>query len=200
MKKIGNILYTNKIKVDECFNKCSKIEEIDQNIPTLIVGLDNAKKYIENFNITVKYDKLKKYWWTFSKKERLFDFEKDMKLFYQHCIENINNNIIYYNINILNLNYNKIKKLINYILNTNDKKIYVENNRFVFIYDMVTLRIYGLSLTTCRYCGVNDNKVLDIIFSNTKNKRIYDFSRIPLNIRKNISNNILLQIVMCDYF
>ena len=55
MKKyIGNIVANQKYKVDSCFKKCQTLSEIDETLPTLIIGLQNAKNSIKDFKILVK--------------------------------------------------------------------------------------------------------------------------------------------------
>ena len=123
MKKIGNIIVSSPTsKVDDCYNKFLSLSNVDNNLPTMIIGLKNAKQNIENFSIFKKEYRNNMLWWTFSKTEKRSDYDKDMQNFYEVCINNIINNIKYYNININELTYSKIKKLIEYIIN-NYKKI-----------------------------------------------------------------------------
>ena len=105
MKKyIGNVIVSSpNYKVDNCFNKCLSLSNIDKTLPTLIIGLQNAKKEINDFNIlNKKYDN-DMLWWTFSKTERRSDHDKDIIDFHNYCISNIVNNIKYYYINYVNL-------------------------------------------------------------------------------------------------
>ena len=51
-KYIGNIVVSSpNFKVDSCFNKCLNMSTIDITLPTLIIGLSNAKNLIDNFKI-----------------------------------------------------------------------------------------------------------------------------------------------------
>ena len=135
MKKIGNIIVSSpNSKVDDCYNKFLSLSNVDNNLPTMIIGLKNAKQNIENFSIFKKEYRNNMLWWTFSKTEKRSDYDKDMQNFYEVCINNIINNIKYYNININELTYGKIKKVIEYIINNNKKIYYIDNNKFIFIY------------------------------------------------------------------
>ena len=137
MKKIGNVIVSSpNYKVEDCYNKFLSLSNVDNNLPTIIIGLENAKKYIEGFSIFKKEYWNNMLWWTFSKTEKRSDYDKDIQKFYEICINNIINNIKYYNININELTYSKIKKLIKYIKNNNKKIYYIDNNKFVFIYDI----------------------------------------------------------------
>lgn len=112
MKKyIGNIIVKNlNYKVDDCYKKCLSMSEIDKNIPTLIIGLQNAKELIDGFDILKKRYNGDMLWWTFTKSERRIDYEKDLEDFYVFCIRTITNKINYRYINILDLSLSDIKK------------------------------------------------------------------------------------------
>ena len=52
MKKIGNVIVSSpNYKVEDCYNKFLALSNIDNGLPTMIIGLENAKKYIEGFSI-----------------------------------------------------------------------------------------------------------------------------------------------------
>ena len=48
MKKIGNVIVSSpNYKVEDCYNKFLSLSNVDNDLPTMIIGLENAKKYIE---------------------------------------------------------------------------------------------------------------------------------------------------------
>ena len=47
---IGNIITSDKLKVDENFNVVDSLDKIIEGIPTLIIGLDNVKKLDTKLN------------------------------------------------------------------------------------------------------------------------------------------------------
>lgn len=202
MKKIGNIVVSSpNYKVDDCYNKFLSLSNVDNNLPTMIIGLENAKKYIEGFSIFKREYWNNMLWWTFSKVEKRGDYDKDIQKFYEVCINNIINNIKYYNININELTYNKIKKLIKYIKNINKKKYFIDNNKFVFIYDIEkTKNIYGISLNTCAFYGISKEKILKLITSNSKNEQIKSFYEIPNKVRRIINDEIPNEMFLLEYF
>ena len=52
---IGNIVVSNlNYKVDSCFRKLKSLDDVNDELPILIIGLENAKKSISEFNI-LKY-------------------------------------------------------------------------------------------------------------------------------------------------
>ena len=202
MKKIGNIIVSSpNSKVDDCYNKFLSLSNVDNNLPTMIIGLKNAKQNIENFSIFKKEYRNNMLWWTFSKTEKRSDYDKDMQNFYEVCINNIINNIKYYNININELTYSKIKKLIKYIKNNNKKIYYIDNNKFVFIYDIEkTKNIYGISLNTCAFYGISKEKILKLIVSNSKNEQIKNFYEIPNKVRRMVNDEIPNEMFLLEYF
>lgn len=206
MKKyIGNVIVSSpNYKVDDCFNKCLNLSNIDKTLPTLIIGLQIAKKQINDFNILNKKYENGMLWWTFSKMERRSDHDKDIIDFHNYCIGNIINNIQYKCVNYIDLTYNKTKKCLNYIRNNKKKYYYVDNSKFIFLYDTETVHngkyIYGFSLNTCAFFGIPKQKVLNIIENNPNNKRIKNFYQIPNNIRRLINDDIPSEIVLLEYF
>ena len=202
MKKIGNIIVSSpNSKVDDCYNKFLSLSNVDNNLPTMIIGLKNAKQNIENFSIFKQEYRNNMLWWTFSKTEKRSDYDKDMQKFYEVCINNIINNIKYHNININELTYSKIKKLIEYIINNYKKIYYIDNNKFIFIYDIEkTKSIYGISLNTCAFYGISKEKILKMIADNQNNVQIKNFYKIPNNVRRIVNDEIPNELFLLEYF
>ena len=202
IKKIGNVIVSSpNYKVEDCYNKFLTLSNVDNGLPTMIIGLENAKKYIDGFSIFKREYWNNMLWWTFSKNEKRSDYDKDIQKFYEVCINNIINNIKYYNININELTYSKIKKLIKYIKNNNKKIYYIDNNKFVFIYDIEkTKNIYGISLNTCAFYGISKEKILKLIVSNSKNEQKKNFYEIPNKVRRIVNDQIPNEMFLLDYF
>ena len=202
MKKIGNVIISSpNYKVEDCYNKFLTLSNVDNGLPTMIIGLENAKKYIDGFSIFKRKYWNNMLWWTFSKNEKRSDYDKDIQKFYEVCINNIINNIKYYNININELTYSKIKKLIKYIKNNNKKIYYIDNNKFVFIYDIEkTKNIYGISLNTCAFYGISKEKILKLIVSNSKNEQKKNFYEIPNKVRRIVNDQIPNEMFLLEYF
>ncbi len=206
MKKyIGNVVVSSpNSKIDDCFKKCLNLTEIVSNVPTLIIGFENAKKNIKDFNILNKKYEDNMLWWTFSKTERRVDYEKDILDFRNYCINNITSNIKYHYINYVDLTYNKAKKCLNYINNDNEKYYYIDNGKFIFLYDskkdIKSKHIYGFSLNTCAFFGIRKDKIISLLEKNPHNKRINNFFSIPNTIRRTIDNDIPSEIVLSEYF
>lgn len=163
MRKIANILANNKKNpFGEIFNVVQVYEDLMVGIPTLIIGLENAKKYIDGFNIIDKqYGDV---WWTFKKTERRCEYEDDIMAFYNYAIlhEMEKNQYIY--IDILNYGYNKAKKILNFF-NSSDKKyvFLTKNSNFMFVYCEKYNAVFGLSLELCEYLGYEKNRIYKLM-------------------------------------
>lgn len=202
-KYIGNVVVQNqKIKIDGCFNKCNSMMECIDGLPTIIIGLQEAKRYIPSFSILSKTYNDNMLWWTFSKTERRSDHDDDISKFYDFCINNIINNIKYYYINIIELTYTETKKLINYISNEKIKKYYyVENNSFLFLYDEKNKNIiYGFSLSTAAFYGISKKKIMVKLETNKNNIKIKNFYSLPNEIRRKVDDEIPYKMILLDYF
>lgn len=205
-KYIGNIIVSNlKYKIDDCFKKCLSYSDIDDTLPTLIIGLENARVNIPDFNILRReYNENNMLWWTLSKTEKRIDYDKNIVDFYEFCINNILKNVQYTNINIFNLNYTKIKKCINFVRNNSKKYFYIDNNKFIFVYDIENSNgkkyIYGFSLNTISFLGISKKKVIKMLKENPKNIQISNFYLMPNNVRKIIKDNIVSKIVLKEFF
>ena len=205
MKKyIGNIVANQKYKVDSCFKKCLTLSEVDETLPTLIIGFQNAKNSIKDFKILVKKYNEDMLWWTFSKTERNIDYEKDIIDFHNYCIANITKSINYHNINYINLTYNKAKKCLNFIKNDSKKYYYVDNGKFIFVYDTKNTNkgkhIYGFSLNTAAFFGISKKKIVSLLENNTNNKKITNFYSLPNKIRGLVNDDIPSEMVLLEYF
>ena len=129
MKKfIGNVIVRkSNFKVEDCFKKCLSMVEINTSLPTLIIGLENAKTNIDNFNILIKRYENDLLWWTFNKTERRVDYEKDIIDFRNFCIRNVTKNFCYHNINLIETKYSNAKKYIEFIKSIEEKYYFIDN-------------------------------------------------------------------------
>ena len=167
MKTLGYIISKRKIKEKVNFVEVvDNIEKInDPTKPFIIIGMNEAKKLVNDFNALEKQLD-EDVFWTFSKTERRVDYERDLENFYDYILYKNINNIKYYYINILNIKYNKIKKLIN-IINSKDKKyIYIKKNMIYIYYNN---NILGLSIKIMKYINLKIDKIIKKIRNNSNN-------------------------------
>lgn len=202
-KPIANIVTdTLKTRFDIKVNKCKSLEEIDKSLPTLIIGLGNAKKYINDFNILKKEYKEQKIWWTFLRTERMTDYQEDLQSFYETAIKYSVESIDYEYVDILECDYKRSKNILKYLLYSNDEKIgYIDNNgSFLFIYSKKYKKIWGFSLSTMKFYSIKDCSI-DKTIKNIKNIDIIkDFSMIPYKVRRIVGDKIHHNIILYSYF
>ena len=125
MTILGYIVSKNKIKEKfEFIEIVSDYEMVkDKNKPILIVGLEEARKNASSFSIIEKKigDDL---FWTFGKREKKIDYDKDIEAFQEYVIKKHINLIQYHYINVLKLNLKSIKRLL-HIIKNDDKKYFL---------------------------------------------------------------------------
>ena len=172
-ENIGFVEIVNDI---ECVN--------DKTKPILIIGYKEAKLLYPNISILEKKIS-NNIFWTFSKNEKKYEYDKDIKWFYNYVIISAINNINYYYINIINLKYNQIKNIIN-ILNNNIKKYIYINNNIIYIY--YNNYILGLSLEMTDYAGFERNKILKYVKNSCNSVIKYSDAFLDLSLKKIINN------------
>jgi hypothetical protein len=186
MSSLGYIVSDLKIKNLKGFvEQVNDASLADSTKPTLFVGIENARKNINNFSIlNKKYEN--NVFWTFKKTEKRVDFEKDIDYFYNFIINNISCNIKYYYINIYNLKYNKIKTLYNILFSDNGKYIYISNDMIYLLYKNNI--ILGISLHLLEYIKIKKEKILDKLYSNKNNIICTDVSKCVKSIKNEIGD------------
>lgn len=186
MKKIGNIITKSKKNVfGDMFNVVKSFDEAIEGIPTLIIGVEEARKQIDGFNILVKqYGNL---WWTFTKTEKRCDYEDDIINFYKYAVLYTMGKIKYTYIDLVNYRLNSIKKVICFLGDNTKKFIFLtKNSNFMFIYSEKYNTVFGISLELCEYLGVRKQKVFKLL---KNSEYIHDTSFINSDLRKVMGGN-----------
>lgn len=200
-KVLANIITTStKIMFDLPVNKCNDMSCRDEKLPTLIIGYDLAKKYIDDFNILKKYYPKQNIYWTFKRTERGVDYENDLKEFYKTVINEFCNKNKYIFIDIVNLRFQVAKKMINFIKSNEKKIVFNENNRFLYVYSEKYNTVFGYSLATSDFFGVKPNKVLKLFKTDANNEFVYDFTNIPYEVKHIIGEKIDKYMALNKYF
>ena len=89
MNYIGRIITKNKLESSTLFDITSSLKKVNDDIPTLIIGWNNAKTiYGDNLDILDKKIS-KNLYWTFSKREKRNDYENDITFeeYYAYFLE-----------------------------------------------------------------------------------------------------------------
>lgn len=184
MRTLGYIVVGKKLTNIEGFvEQVHSIEEADSTKPILIVGWNNAKQF-EGYNILDR--KLSEgVFWTFSRAENRYEFEKDLKKFYSYLFDNITKYIIYNYIDIYKLKYSKLKELYRIFISKERKNIYISNDMMYAVRDGIIL---GVSFPMLEYCGISREKVLNKIKENRSDGIIYDNSKDVIKLGRFLGN------------
>lgn len=186
MKKIGNIVTKSKKNTfGDIFNVVKSFDDIIEGIPTLIIGFEEAKEWIENFNIIDKqYGDI---WWTFKKTERRCEYEEDVIKFYNYAILHEMEKTKYVYVDLINFRLASIKKIIKFLGDGTKKYVFLtRNSHFMFVYSEVYNTVFGISLELCEYLGIAKQKVYKLL---RNQEYIHDTKFIGSDIRKVIGSN-----------
>lgn len=186
MRKIANILTNSKKnKFDSFFNVVGSQEDLIPGIPTLVIGLENAKEYINGFSIINKqYGDI---WWTFTKTERRCEYEDDILSFYKFAILNEMKKTKYIYVDIIKFKLSNIKKIIKFLGDDTKKYIFLtRNSNFMFVYSEQYNTVFGISLELCEYLGYNKQRIYRLL---RNREYIHDTKFITPEIRKVIGFN-----------
>jgi hypothetical protein len=166
MRYIANIITKSKLEISTFFNVTSDFNSINPNIPTLIIGWKEVKEIFPEQNIL--YNKISdNISWTFSKREKRHQYEKDIVDFTSNVIDNVNKTIKYRFFNYILATQNKRECFISYVQSGNCSMYY--NSRFLYVYNIKDSFTIGVSLTDLRYIGINTDEFIRNLTTNTNN-------------------------------
>lgn len=184
---ICNIVSKNSKLEGFLFNHLKTIDELNNDIPTIIIGWEYTKQLVgDKYKLSILEKKITdNLFWTFEKTEKRIDYEQDISNFIKYSLKQKDSNIKYQYINVLISKYKIIKKILK-LLNSNfHLYIYIKNNSFIYILHNNT--VYGLDFNMIDYLGIDRKKIYKRLYG--KNNEIF-FSDKFLNkeIRENISS------------
>lgn len=171
---------------DDIVQTVSDLSECNNNIPKLIIGLNEAKEYAKlngfDFNIlnnTYPNGDM----WTFKKTEKREYYERDIEQFKNEIVKHQEKDVVYNYINVFKLKYNDIKRLYDIIFNNslNKKTNYYIVSRNMLYYPIDYKNVIGLSFTHLKYIGIEKEKIIEKIRNKKFNKIYYTTSK---NMRK----------------
>ena len=188
---IGRIISKNKnIDTLDFVDVTENIGSIDNFIPTLIIGKKKAEDIYGKENIKVLDKKITdNVSWTFDKVERRNEYERDLKAFNDSLIKTIKRNIKYEFFNIYIEPISRIKKLISFIKSPKIKYIYIFNNHIYMYYNNI---VYGISLSDIEYLGINKNRILKLLNSNSSNIIIENNDFLSKKMKQTIKDDKIL--------
>lgn len=197
---IGNIVTTKRFNSVKYFNICTSPSDCISDIPTLYIGLETARENIIDFNILNKRP-TNNIWWTYGRTENRKEQEEDIQSFTDFCINRLLNKVKYKYIDILNLTYSRIKKMVYYFTQCGHKKIFItRGSMFMFIYVPRDECVYGLSLSLCEYFHIPNKKIIKRFAKLPDTDFVHSTDFIDDEIRSNTNNNPHLIPIFSDFF
>lgn len=158
---IANVVCERELKIDDRFNVVKSIEEINPDLPTLIVGIDNAKSYSKTISyLDRRIDN--KTFWTFTRTEKRDLFEEDLFYFIEFAYNQLIKNIRFDFVDLILCDSNQINSVFKNI-ESSDESITFHYKNMVYTY--VNNEIYGFDLRQVDYIGKSSAKFLDVIKS-----------------------------------
>ena len=163
MNIIGNIVSSKPIEYDKRINTVNSIDNITNNLPTLIIGYTITKDLhpdkIDFLTKKIEED----LFWTFTLQEKRKVHEIDIENFIQYCYENTIKDISYLFVDPIQFNTRTLKKVINKIYSL-DKPVSFLYHDYVYIYGECI--IFGIDLHLCEFFfGIKKDKIKNKIKS-----------------------------------
>lgn len=157
--RIANIITDEKIKLDKKFNIIQSLEEMVDDVPTLLIGLDNANK----LNVKLNYLDRKiddNTFWTFNKKEKRMLFEEDLFYFIEYSYNTLIKDINYHFVDVILSDSMDVVDIFSEI-NQHDKVITFINIDMVYVF--IDKTIYGFDLRQISFIGKDKITFIDKI-------------------------------------
>ena len=166
----GNIVTNSKIEIEN-FKVCDKLETIDKNLPTLIIGWENTKKLLCE-NVSILHKQIDNFtYWTFSTKERKSEYEVDLDSFISKCYNSFGEHLPYVYLDLLMgkrmVNFRIIRK----ILSLKNPITYISDSNMVYIYGENI--IFGIDLNIVSLFEEKYEKILNKV-KNLENNTLVD--------------------------
>ena len=167
---VGNIVTNSKIDIEN-FKVCRKIDNIDRDIPTLIIGWENVKK-IYGERVSILHKQIDTFtFWTFSPKERKSEYETDLDSFISKCYNSFGEHLPYVYLDLL-MGSRKINfRIIRKILSLKTPITYISDSNMVYIYGENI--IFGIDLNVVSLFEEKYEKILNKV-KNLQNNTLVD--------------------------
>lgn len=166
MRYIANIITKNKIEISSFFNVTSDFSAVDTNIPTLIIGWSEVRELFPNQDI-LNPEISNTISWTFSKREKRYQYEKDIESFINKVLKGVDENINYRFFNYALATPIKREKFVKYVQSGHCSIYY--NSRFLYVYNIHDSFTIGISLIDLAYIGINIKQFITSLTLNNNN-------------------------------
>ena len=187
---LGNIISEQPVKQNGLFFITDNLENVNREIPTLIIGWDFSKRVFSGTKLSILNKMIdKNTFWTFTKKEKRIDYEKDLKFFMKNSLISAEKRIIYQYVNVLTDKCEIIKNLIKKLTYGEVCYIYIHRNSFIYIHYRDT--IIGVDLNSIDFLKVDRKKVYKILYRNG-NKVFFSDDFLSKEVKENIGDNNII--------
>ena len=156
---IGNVVCERHIKIDKNFNLIKSTNEIIEGLPTLIVGLNNAKSFTDKISYLDRKINTNTFW-TFTRLEKRDLFEEDLFYFIKFSYDELLKSANFKFIDLILSDSDKINKVFNNI-KSSDRVITFSYENMVYVH--INYMIYGFDLRQVDYIGKSKNIFIDKI-------------------------------------
>jgi len=158
---IANVVCEREIKIDKRFNLINSIDESIPDLPTLIVGIENAKKFAGKISYLDR--KLNdNTFWTFNRMEKRDLFEEDLFYFIEFSYNQLINGIEFDFIDLILSDSIRINSVFGNIEHDKETITFHYKN---MVYTYANNKIYGFDLRQVGYIGKSPKKFIDTIKS-----------------------------------
>ena len=157
--RIANIVCERDIKIDKKFNIIDRIDNIIPGLPTLIIGVNNAKSYSKDISYLDRRINDNTFW-TFSRLEKRDLFEEDLFYFIQFAYNKLLDHAKFKFIDLMLSDSEKIKLVFDDIKSGKNVITFHYQN---MVYTYVNDTIYGFDLRQVEYIGKSIDKFMSKI-------------------------------------
>jgi len=154
--RIANIVCERDIKIDKKFNIIDRIDNIIPGLPTLIIGVNNAKSYSKDISYLDRRINDNTFW-TFSRLEKRDLFEEDLFYFIQFAYNKLLDHAKFKFIDLMLSDSEKIKLVFDDIKSGKNVITFHYQN---MVYTYVNDTIYGFDLRQVEYIGKSIDKFM----------------------------------------
>ena len=165
--KLGNIVSEEEIidKQDH-LNYYLDYNKIKNGLPILIIGWNLTKELFVGVVTILDKNIGENLFWTFSKKEKLIDYNEDLETFNSLLSNDFIKDIKYINIDPIINKFNCLDDLYNYLFKNNNKYYtYISNNMMYFSF---VKSIYGIDLNIIEFLGFDKEKLIEEVKKNSE--------------------------------
>lgn len=156
---IGNVVCKRHINIDKNFNLIKSTNEIIEGLPTLIVGLDNAKSFTDKISYLDRKINTNTFW-TFTRLEKRDLFEEDLFYFIKFSYDELLKSANFKFIDLILSDSDEINKVFNEIKTSDNVITFSYEN---MVYTHINNMIYGFDLRQVDYIGKSKNIFIDKI-------------------------------------